>query len=258
MKCTVTHFGTATVLFEIGSLRILTDPVFDPPGTRYSVLGLAGYRRISEPPTVPPLEGLDAILLSHDHHGDNLDRSGLAIARKASTILTTKAGARRLGGKARGIEPWESVEIGSGKAETIRVTAVPAQHGPRWLVPIAGPVVGFVVEWAGQEGALYISGDTVLFDGIREVARRFRLAAAFLHVGRATLAATGPLHYTLTAEEAAEAAEVLGRPACYPIHYEGWSHFREGKADVDGAFSRKGLTGLVNWLPRGEGVILQL
>ena len=30
MNIQLTHIGTATLLMEIGSLRILTDPVFDP------------------------------------------------------------------------------------------------------------------------------------------------------------------------------------------------------------------------------------
>jgi L-ascorbate metabolism protein UlaG (beta-lactamase superfamily) len=257
MQVRVTHFGTATLLLEIGSLRLLTDPVFDPPGTRYSVLGIAGYRRVTDPPEHPGFGRLDAVLLSHDHHGDNLDRSGLAVARTAGTILTTRAGTRRLGGNANGLAPWESTEVRGPGGETVRVTATPAQHGPRWLLPIAGPVIGFVLEWPGQKGPLWVSGDTVLFDGVAEVARRFRPSAVFLHVGRATLAATGPLHYTLSAEEAAEAAELLGRPVCHPIHYEGWSHFREGKADVERAFARRGLSGLLSWLPRGEPVALE-
>lgn len=31
----ITHIGGPTALIEIGSLRILTDPTFDPAGTRY-------------------------------------------------------------------------------------------------------------------------------------------------------------------------------------------------------------------------------
>ncbi|MBK8596042.1 MAG: MBL fold metallo-hydrolase [Holophagales bacterium] len=256
MTFRATHFGTATVLFEAGSIRLLTDPVFDPPGRRFSVLGVAGYRRVSDPPAPPGPGALDAVLLSHDHHGDNLDVAGRAIAREAGVLLTTTAGARRLGGNAKGLAPWESFEVRGRNGRTIRVTATPAQHGPRWLVPIAGPVVGFVLEGEELDGAVWVSGDTVLFEGLREVARRFPIRTAFLHVGRATLAATGPLHYTLTAEEAAEVAAIFGGACCVPIHYEGWSHFREGKDDVTRAFQRRGLSSRLRWLPRGEAVDL--
>ena len=250
MTCRVTFFGTATMLLEIGSVRLLTDPVFDPPGRRYSVLAVAGYRRVLPPPDPSGLGRVDAVLLSHDHHGDNLDDSGLEVARRAGRILTTRAGACRLGGTSQGLEPWEAVEVEGPGGDSVRVTATPARHGPRWLVPLAGPVIGFAVEAPGLAGALWISGDTVLFDGIREVGRRFRVSAAFLHVGRATLAATGPVHYTLTAGEAAEAAGILGGPVCYPVHYDGWSHFREGRSEVEQAFEARGTETSLRWLPR--------
>ena len=34
MDCRVTYVGTATFLLEIGGLQLLTDPVFDPAGSR--------------------------------------------------------------------------------------------------------------------------------------------------------------------------------------------------------------------------------
>ena len=39
----LTYLGTASVLLEYGGQRLLTDPVFDPPGRTYS-MGPAGKR----------------------------------------------------------------------------------------------------------------------------------------------------------------------------------------------------------------------
>jgi hypothetical protein len=48
------------------------------------------------------------------------------------------------------------------------VTATPARHGPPLSRPITGDVIGFALGWGGQEhGVLWISGDTVLYDGVR-------------------------------------------------------------------------------------------
>jgi hypothetical protein len=38
---------------------------------------------------------------SHDQHSDNLDRGGRHFLPKAAKVLTTEAGAKRLGGNAR-------------------------------------------------------------------------------------------------------------------------------------------------------------
>jgi L-ascorbate metabolism protein UlaG (beta-lactamase superfamily) len=32
----LTHIGGPTVLIEVGGWRLLTDPIFDPPGGKYS------------------------------------------------------------------------------------------------------------------------------------------------------------------------------------------------------------------------------
>lgn len=47
MNCRITHIGTATLLLEIGPIRLLTDPTFDPPGGtgRKSAMAAAGYAR---------------------------------------------------------------------------------------------------------------------------------------------------------------------------------------------------------------------
>src|SRR3954452_21643543 len=42
-----------------------------------------------------------AILLTHDHHGDNLDAAGRALLPSAGVVVTTVSGAKRLGGSSR-------------------------------------------------------------------------------------------------------------------------------------------------------------
>ena len=66
----------------------------------------------------------------------------------------------------------------------IEVTATPCRHGPPLSHPIVGDVVGFALSWEGQgEGVLWISGDTVLYDGVFEVADRLQVDTALLHLG---------------------------------------------------------------------------
>ena len=254
MEVFVTHFGTATMLLEIGSLRFLTDPVFDAPGRTYNVMGMARYRRKSLSGSYPAaLEGCDAVLLSHDHHGDNLDESGRRLLNSAKNCYTTMAAAKHLGGCAVGMKPWQQQTLFGANGERIRITATPAQHGPWFMNPVTGPVIGFILEWEGQhDGVLYISGDTVMFGGIAEIARRFRIGTAILHVGRASFKATGTLHYTFTAQEAVQAARALDAKRIFPIHYEGWSHFREGKTDVENAFAHEGWSDHLYFFPLGE------
>src|SRR6266540_325982 len=103
MNCRITHIGTATLLLEIGPIRSLTDPVFDSPGGKYYFGYGTHSKKLTSPAMRPEDIGkVDAILLSHDQHEDNLDRSGRAFLPNARQVLTTTAGAKRLNGQAIG------------------------------------------------------------------------------------------------------------------------------------------------------------
>jgi len=116
-------------------------------------------------------------------------------------------------------------------------------------------VIGFALQWEGQEhGALWISGDTVLYEGVRRVAGRVQVGTALLHLGGVRFPISGPVRYTMTAKEAVELCQLIRPHTIIPIHYEGWKHFREGRkaierelADAPGEVRRR-----VRWLPIGE------
>jgi L-ascorbate metabolism protein UlaG (beta-lactamase superfamily) len=245
----ITHVGGPTALIEIGGLRLLTDPTFDAPGRRYS-FGWGSFSRKVAGPSVPAAElgRIDAVLLSHDHHADNLDSSGRALLPSAGTVITTAPGARRLGGGARGLRPWETTRLGS-----IEIVATPCRHGPRLLKPVFGEVIGFALRW--DDGTLWISGDTVMYDGVRSVAERLTVDTAIVHLGRVQFGVTGPLRYTLSAREAIELCRLIRPRTVIPIHYEGWSHFREGRAAIEREFAAAPDVP-VRWLPIGEPVEL--
>ncbi|MEV6283490.1 hypothetical protein [Kribbella sp. NPDC051770] len=76
----ITHLGGPTALIEVGDFRLLTDPTFDPPGRRYTFgWGTSSVKEAGPAVAVDELPPIDAVLLSHDHHGDNLDDAGRAL-----------------------------------------------------------------------------------------------------------------------------------------------------------------------------------
>ena len=251
-----THIGGPTVLIEVAGWRILTDPTFDPPGRRYSFgWGTASTKQAGpavDPAEVPPV---DAVLVTHHHHADNLDDLGTAMLPAAGKVVTTSAGARALGGDAVGLEPWDTYVLQSPGKPSIEVTATPCRHGPPLSQPITGHVIGFALRWEGQQnGVLWISGDTVLYDGVREVASRLNVGTVVLHLGSVQFGLTGPLRYTMTGAEGAELCTQLRPATIIPVHYEGWSHFQEGRQGIETAFdgAETAVRDALHWLTIGE------
>ena len=251
----ITHIGGPTVLIEAAGRRLLTDPTFDPPGRTYRFGWGTSSRKLTGPAIAPSdLGELDAILLTHDHHQDNLDDAGRTLLPAAGAVVTTEPGARRLGGNARGLADWATTTLEAPGLPALEITATPCRHGPPLSHPIVGDVIGFAIRWEGQEhGALWISGDTVLYDGVRSVAGRIEVDTVLLHLGGVRFPVTGPLHYTLTAEDAVELCRLIDPRTIVPVHYEGWKHFREGRAEVERAFAAApDLAARVRWVPIGE------
>jgi len=256
MNVSLTHIGGPTVLIEVGGWRLLTDPTFDPAGNDYRFGWGTGSRKLAGPAiAAADLGPIDAVLLSHDHHDDNLDAAGRALLPAAGAVLTTVPGAKRLGGKARGLAPWATTRLEAPGKPAIEVTATPCRHGPPLSRPLVGDVVGFGLAWEGQKhGALWISGDTVLYDGVREVADRLKVGTALLHLGGVRFPISGPLRYTMTAHEAIELCGLLRPHTAIPIHYEGWKHFREGREAIERELSSapEAIRQELRWLPIGE------
>jgi L-ascorbate metabolism protein UlaG (beta-lactamase superfamily) len=246
----------------VGGWRLLTDPTFTPPGRRYSFGWGSSSRKLTGPAiAAADLCPIDAVLLSHDHHGDNLDTTGRALLPAAGAVLTTTtttaSGARRLGGNARGLAPWATTQLEAPRRPTIHVTATPCRHGPPLSRPIAGDVIGFALGWAGQEhGVLWITGDTVLYDGVRQVADRLQVDTALLHLGCVRFPVTGPVRYSMTAREAVELCRLVRPRTAIPVHYEGWSHFRQGRGAIEQEFEQApaDIGRRLQWLPIGTRV----
>ncbi|WP_326947148.1 MBL fold metallo-hydrolase [Amycolatopsis sp. NBC_01307] len=244
-KLGITLSGGPTALLELGGVRLLTDPTFDPPGDHS--IGQRVLVKIEDSVLTEDAVGVvDAVLLSHDQHPDNLDDRGRDYLKTVPLTLTTPSGAERLGGTARGLEPWEESQVGR-----LTITAVPALHGPDGAEQLAGDVTGFVLSGEGLP-TVYVSGDNASVDLVREIASRFSVDIAVLFAGaaRTTLFDGAPL--TLTSENAAAAAKVLGSAKVVPLHFRGWQHFSEGPDVLRKEFETAGLTGRLVLLEPGE------
>ena len=252
----LTHIGGPTVLIEVGGWRLLTDPTFDTPGRRYNFGWGATSRKLAGPAVRAGEVGpIDAVLLTHEHHGDNLDVEGRALLPLAGAVITTVSGAESLGGNARGLEPWQSTMLEASGRPSIEVTATPCRHGPPGVHFIVGDVIGFALRWNEQRnGALWISGDTVLYDGVREVATRLTVDTALLHLGGVQFPVTGPVRYTMTARDAVDLCRLVRPRTAIPIHYEGWKHFRQGRRAIEREFAGapEEIRSRVRWLPIGS------
>ena len=105
---------------------------------------------------------------------------------------------------------------------------------------------------------MWISGDTVLYEGVREVAERLDVDTALVHLGGVRFPITGPVRYSMTAHDAVELIGLVRPRTAIPIHYEGWAHFQESRDEIEREFARAPdeVRQAIRWVPIGEPVEL--
>jgi L-ascorbate metabolism protein UlaG (beta-lactamase superfamily) len=249
MTARITLIGGPTALVEFGGFRFLTDPTFDEPGD-YKLPNVSLTKTSRPAIAAADVGSVDAVLLSHDQHPDNLDNSGREFLRQAPRVLTTVVGAKRLGGNAEALAPWQTVNLTRAGGKSVQVTAAPARHGPAGIEPIAGDVIGFVLTSNDPVVApVYVTGDTVWYDGVAEVARRFKAGIVLLFAGSAQT--RGPFHLTMDTNDAIETAAAFPDATIVPVHHEGWAHFRQSGDDLKTAFKTLGFDKRLHMLEPG-------
>jgi L-ascorbate metabolism protein UlaG (beta-lactamase superfamily) len=239
--------GGPTAILEYGGLRWLTDPALSPPGE------YAGLTKLTGPALdISEQDPIDVVLLSHHHHSDNLDPAGRAFLTSVERVLSTTKAADELGGNVIGLEPWSEVDVGAPHAGSVKVTAVHAQHGPDGSDEIQGPVLGFLLSTPGVD-TVYVSGDNASRDVVRAIVDRTGpIDIAILNAGAVQLPKFDGAYLTLSADHAADVTAILGARVVIPLHFEGWTHFRQGAGELKAAFSGNGIRDRLVMLERGE------
>lgn len=248
----ITLIGGPTVMLEINGARLVTDPTFDPPGSHSS--GTILLEKTEGPALQPDEIGpVDGVLLSHDQHADNFDRSGRLLAAQAKVVLTTEAAHKRLAGNSVGLRPWMPFKV--GKNYELTVIATPARHGPPGAERTLGDVIGFIIRDSDNNDLVYVTGDTVYYDGVAEVATRYKPRVVIAFAGAART--RGPFNLTMGNNDVLELARAFPQARIITIHNRGWKHFTEGPDSVASAAKTFALDGRIRSIAPGEKVVIQ-
>jgi L-ascorbate metabolism protein UlaG (beta-lactamase superfamily) len=262
--------GNATVLLRVAGLTLLTDPNFVPAGTSVPLgYGLSTTRLTDPAMTMDELPPLDAVLLSH-FHGDHFDQLAEERLDRGVPIVTTPEASKMLQARGFGqtvpLETWSRHEI-HGPAGIVRVTALPGRHAPKPLDVPLPDVMGSLVEvWntasvadgvaatpaADQQPDLrmYITGDTIVYEGLREIPQRVPgIDLALLHLGGTRVMG---VTVTMDAEQGVELLQMMRPVRAAAIHYDDYEAFKSPIEDFVEAVRTAGLGDGVHVLERGE------
>ncbi|MCW2689202.1 MAG: fold metallo-hydrolase [Mycobacterium sp.] len=264
----VTFVGNATTLIASGGITLLTDPNFLHQGQR-AYLGYGLVSKRLKPPAfdIADLPDVDAIVLSH-MHGDHWDREAQKGLDRRLPVLTTPHAAKRLENRgfiaAQGFSTWQTHTIVKD-GTTLTLTALPGRHAPGFAQRLLPPVMGTMLDFERADGSrrrrLYVSGDTLVVEELKEIPLRFEaIDVGVLHLGGTRLPAGRRLPFGLTVtmdgRQGADAVELLNLPKMIPVHFDDYGVFASPLSDFKREMQRRGRTDRIVQIERGQTVFI--
>ena len=220
----ITLIRNATVLLELRGRRLLVDPMLDPAGARPPIEDTANPVRnptVELPfPAEQAVDGLDAVLVTHCHK-DHLDDTAERLLPRDVPVFCQPEDEERLRDVGLDARPIDASLDWNG----LTLHRVPAQHGFGAVAEALAPVSGFVLD------ELYIGGDTVWYDGVRETIERFEPRVAVVNAGGASF-----LEGSLIVMGIDDVREVAARvPTVVCVHLEALNHCFLTRAELAAA-----------------------
>jgi L-ascorbate metabolism protein UlaG (beta-lactamase superfamily) len=249
--------GTATVILRYAGFTILTDPNFLHAGDHVHLgYGLTAERLTNPAIDIEELPPLDFCVLSH-YHGDHFDHLVEERLQKDLPIITTEHAATELTDKGFtqtiALDTWDALTVKKGDA-SVRLTSMPGKHGPAIADLLLPPVMGSMLEFRGANEQtalrLYITGDTLVHDDLKEIPRRYPdIDLALFHLGGTRIMG---ILLTMDAEQGVEAIRIINPREVIPIHYNDYEVFKSPLEEFKQAVEAAGFAERVKYLSHGE------
>ena len=261
--------GNATVLIRYAGFTILTDPTFIHMHEKVNLgFGLNTTRLTNPAMNIEQLPPLDLVILSH-FHGDHFDQIAVRELNKSLPIVTTPHATEEL--SLRGftnpqqLDKWESISFVKGNVQ-LQITATPGRHGPlpvaMFLPQVMGSILDFNVKEENTDSSrshllrIYITGDTLVFDDIKEIPKRYSdINIALLHLGGTKVMG---IMVTMDAKEGLEMFNIINPRKAIPIHYNDYDVFKSPLEDFQHEVKEAGLEDRIHYLHHGETYTINL
>jgi L-ascorbate metabolism protein UlaG (beta-lactamase superfamily) len=221
-----TLIRNAAAVLETGGTRFLIDPALDPAGARPPVANTPNQRRnpLVDLPAgwEAQVKSASALVVTHLHQ-DHFDATSATLDPGLPLFGQPEDVARLT---EQGFTDLRPVD-GEAMFGRVTITRTAGRHGTGAIGQAMAPVSGFVVAAPG-EPTVYVAGDTIWCDEVRDAIAAHRPAVIVVNAGGARFLEGDPI--VMTAEDVAEVHRAAPEALIVVVHLEAINHCLETRA----------------------------
>jgi L-ascorbate metabolism protein UlaG (beta-lactamase superfamily) len=220
----MTHIRNATSIIEYAGKRLLLDPFFADKHALPSFTGAEANPTAELPmPIEDIVQGVDAVLVTHLHtdHFDTVAKDSLP---KDIALFCQMGDEDKI--REAGFTQVTPVALEANLGD-IKLSRTGGHHGLGAVERLMGQVSGFVLQ-APDEPTLYIAGDSVLCNEVRDAIMTYQPDIIILNAGGAMW--NNPddegarVYILMDADEVVQVAQVASSATLVAVHMEALDH----------------------------------
>jgi L-ascorbate metabolism protein UlaG (beta-lactamase superfamily) len=220
MKMKIRLIRHATMQITIGGVKLLVDPLFSQAEAMEPISNSPNQRRnplVPLPVSIEELLNADAILLTHTHR-DHFDTVAIEMLPKDKPLFCQPADEKKL--KDFGFTKVHAINERI-KWQEITFIRTGGQHGTGDIGREMGMVSGYVLQISGKS-ELYIAGDTIWCDEVKEALDTYLPKVTVVFAGAAQFLTGDPI--TMTAKDIAAVCQTNLTMKVVTVHMEAFNH----------------------------------
>lgn len=238
----------ATIWLQYAGVQFLIDPMFSEKGAFPPVENTPNQQPnplVQLPASPEKWARPDYALVTH-LHPDHWDTAAAAALDHTTPILCQPGDEAAL--KSAGFESVTEIDASTTFGK-ITITRTSGQHGTGEIGDMMGRVSGFVFKAEG-EPTLYIAGDTIWCDDVRQTLDEHRPDVTVVNAGAAQFLVGGPI--TMDADDVIRVCEQAPYTKVVAVHMEAFNHCLLTRADLQNRLKAEGVLAQVTIPADGE------